>query len=495
MIQQKKRVWCQLGLLVIVVVLSGLFTLESDDCYFFYWSFDSWKDFLLTKPNTQIATIVGIPQNGRYLGNLLGVVLAKCYESMWFPVRMVYYSGCLILLAYMGGRLLGGRAHWQKNGFFLLCLLVLAPRSIWQEVYSWGAAYVNYVTPVMLLLVLLVLQKEIETWTAAKLVGVFVLSVAGCLFMETNSILQVMVSALLLVCAWMVQPKRRAGSVALCLGSVTGMAMMFLSSGYGAVGSDGLREFGVSMLGVNLAKILVGTLVRPTIAALLVTGLLIWHLKKQGGSVWLWCTVAALPIHLFCVFDGLWDLYWAGDTVILEVPTVAQTVAGVALAVLWLIMLCLWQGGKAKWVTAGLAVVLVVCHAPLLVISLNGNRNFFTGYVVLALVVLVLYQKARELGLKEMNWLKGVALVVSCGLVFVYGVNAVVYTQRLDYARGQVQQGVTQMELPLVPFPGFARNEQQWKGDISYQVYERIPWDVSFYFVPYEQWARTSLLF
>ena len=46
-----------------------------------------------------------------------------------------------------------------------------------------------------------------------------------------------------------------------------------------------------------------------------------------------------------------------------------------------------------------------------------------------------------------------------------------------------------QVTLPLVPFPGYARNEQQWKGDVSYLIYREAPWDVAFTFIPYDQWS------
>ena len=48
--------------------------------------------------------------------------------------------------------------------------------------------------------------------------------------------------------------------------------------------------------------------------------------------------------------------------------------------------------------------------------------------------------------------------------------------------------GAEQVTLPLVPFPGFARNEQQWKGDLSYLIYREVPWDVALTFVPCDQW-------
>ena len=52
-----------------------------------------------------------------------------------------------------------------------------------------------------------------------------------------------------------------------------------------------------------------------------------------------------------------------------------------------------------------------------------------------------------------------------------------------------VEQGAEQITLPLVPFPGFSRNEQQWNGDVSYLIYRETPWDVSFTFIPWSQWS------
>lgn len=65
--------------LIGLALLGLLFVPECDDCYFVYWSFDSLRDWLLTRPSTAGAEIVGVPENGRYLGNLLGVLQGKLY--------------------------------------------------------------------------------------------------------------------------------------------------------------------------------------------------------------------------------------------------------------------------------------------------------------------------------------------------------------------------------------------------------------------------------
>ena len=72
--------------LIGLALLGLLFVPECDDCYFVYWSFDSLRDWLLTRPSTAGVEIVGVPENGRYLGNLLGVLQASCTSSpLWVP--------------------------------------------------------------------------------------------------------------------------------------------------------------------------------------------------------------------------------------------------------------------------------------------------------------------------------------------------------------------------------------------------------------------------
>lgn len=81
------------------------------------------------------------------------------------------------------------RSAGREGTFLLLSLLVLSFRGIWQEVYSWGAAYVNYLTPMALLLLLPPLLRgdgRRRPWSRRALLAG--LSFAGCLFMETVTI-------------------------------------------------------------------------------------------------------------------------------------------------------------------------------------------------------------------------------------------------------------------------------------------------------------------
>ena len=479
--------WLDAGLVLAAAALAALFILESDDCYFVYWRYDSLADFLLTRPDTSGAQIVGVPQNGRYLGNLLGVLLAKSYGTPLGWLRVVHFVGGLLLMSW-------GGAAWlfperQREGtFFLLSLLLLSFRGIWQEVYSWGAACANYLTPMALAVLLpLLFRGDWKLSRGSRLLLLAGVSFVCCLFMETVTIFLAL-SALFVLGASLAAHRRRGEATALLLGSLAGAAVMFSAPGYGLVNSDGLREAGLSLLGEGLAQTLVGTLVRPAPAALVVTGLLLWHLWRGGKRTWLPCVLAALPLHGLCLWAWVRDLADPGETVELPPADPLLAGAGAALAALWVAMLLLWRGrGWAR--TLLLAGALCLISGPLLVLSVKGNRYFFPSYGGLIFTALSLYRSAREEGLGQAVGLKALALAAACALMVPYACNWAVFHQRLNYGRAQAAAGAEQVTLPLVPFPGFARNEQHWKGDVSYLIYRETPWDVAFTFLPYDQWS------
>ncbi len=117
--------WAIPFVLLALLVLGLLFVPECDDCYFIFWKFDSWQDLLLTRPNTQDALVVGVPHNGRYLGNLLGVLQAKLYVTPLAFLRGVLLGGALISLVLLLARRFRSRAVDRGEAFLLSAALVV----------------------------------------------------------------------------------------------------------------------------------------------------------------------------------------------------------------------------------------------------------------------------------------------------------------------------------------------------------------------------------
>ena len=467
----------------LLLALGLLFVPECDDCYFVYWTFASWRDVLLTRPITEGANIVGVPANGRYLGNLLGVLQGKLYFTPAGFLRGLAMGGAILALALLLARRTAAKAVGRRESLALaLSLLLLAPRGLWQQVYSWGAGLVNYLLPMVGLLLLLGLMEG-DGAKLGRCSLIALLALGSCLFMETVTIYLALAAGGVLL--WALARRRDRGkAAALCLGSWAGAAVMFTAPGYAQVGS-GARTIGLESVWENFQRIVVETLVLPGVAALLISALLIWLLRRQGCPRWgLWGGLLA-PIHLGCLAELAGDLFRVDSR-----RGTVQLLLGCALALLWLVCLAEWRGGRTKRQVCLLALSLCLLNGPLLLVTPVGSRNFFPSYVVLLLTALRLYAQARAEGLRPLTWLRGPATAAALALLLLYGCNFTVYHQRLSDAGRQAAAGAQSVTLPLVPFNGWAVNELPGKGDISYLVYRDTPWDVAFTFLPYHQWRE-----
>ena len=460
-----------------LVLLGLLFVPECDDCYFVYWTFDSLKDWLLTRPVTEGARIVGVPENGRYLGNFLGVLQGKLYfvPGIGPLVRGLLMGGALFGVTVLLSRRARGGAVGRGEALALaFALVLLAPRGIWQEGYSWGAGLVNYVLPlgILLLLVDCFAGERPPSW---PLVGL--LALADCLFLEPVTLL-LAAAGPLAAWRWRKSPKRRA-ALALWLGSWLGSALMVTAPGYWA-GSSQDRRVDWSLALDHLKILVPEALVFPAAATLLISILLVWLVRRRGKG-WRLPTAVLVPLHLVQLLLALENLLGRPryDLVSLGV--------GTALAAVWCWLL-LQKGDSAPiW---GLVLAIGVLCAPLLVVTPIGARNLLPAYGLLSLIGLLLYREARQEGFPPLTWLAlPLSALALAGLVWIYGCNCLAYHQRLDYAQSQAAAGAEALTLPLLPFADWAINETVWKGDLSYLVYRETPWDVALTFVPWEEGA------
>ena len=126
----RRRRWDVLLSAALFLLLALLFVPECDDCYFIYWDFASWKDFLLVRPIPQEGVVLGVPSNGRYLGNLLGLILGKLAFSPLWPLRVLILGGGMLGLTLLLSRFFqGGPAGGRESFALALFLVVWAPWS------------------------------------------------------------------------------------------------------------------------------------------------------------------------------------------------------------------------------------------------------------------------------------------------------------------------------------------------------------------------------
>ena len=303
--ERSVRKWDLVLTVGLFLLLALTFMPECDDCYFAYWSYDSLWDFLRTRPILEEG-VVGVPANGRYLGNLLGVVLGKlAFSPLWWLRTLVLWGGLVGLTLVLARFLEREGLSAQEARAISLSMVVLSHVGIWQQVYSWAAAFSNYLIPGVLVLSILLLlgENRRKLWPV-----VLILSAAGCLFAEPYLIFLVVFSVGLAAAGLFPAIRRRLPDLALRLallaGSWAGAALCLTNSAMAQV-SSGDRGLGLEQAVVNVPIIFTEVLLRPVPLAAAVSVMLLWLNWRQGNRWWRLWAALLLPLHLLIAWDQI----------------------------------------------------------------------------------------------------------------------------------------------------------------------------------------------
>lgn len=180
--------------------------------------------------------------NGRYLGNLLILLLTKSNFIKTIGMAVISFSVIYLIYKYIGD----GKLFYF---LFALFLLVIMPSNILRQTMAWASGLANYIPPVALTLLYLVIVKNIFDKDMPKykkwLIPVsFVIGVCGNLFMEHVTIMNVVVSIGVIVYSYIKFKTFFRVHVFNFLGNICGAAIMFSNSAYGIIssGSDSYRS-------------------------------------------------------------------------------------------------------------------------------------------------------------------------------------------------------------------------------------------------------------
>lgn len=457
-------------------LLAFFFIPECDDLYFEYWDFASVADFFGTTPIQ--ADAAGVPQNGRYLGNALGVVMSKLLRLGLPGLRALFLGSCLFLFCLLTGSY--GEAKDRSRRILLgFAALTLCPVILWQEVLSWSASFCNYLVPVLFLLIEAICFRYREP-SPGMSAGLLILAFLGQLFSETMSAFTLMLSALWCLLA-LVKKDRPRFIAALCMlaGAALGALLMFSDPGYSALDSDPMgRSIGLSGAKATLFAVLTDTLFE-NILLLPLCALLFRQKFRADHRRWVRLSVSGLCLTaLCCVVLSLARRMGLG------VPLSIRLVLSLAAAALIFALYLALEKGETKLWMGLWAVCYLGMTAVLMLINPISPRHYFIHYVLLFLALVELYNEVRWLPVRS---LLTAAAVAGLCLSFVYHANYATDCRRTVLIQEAMARGDTALTLPLVPYPQYTINETTAKGDVSFIYYYEAPWDLDFTFVPFDE--------
>ena len=243
---EKTEIICLFFVSVLFFAFVSLCTpMASDDFEFRSLSFSGVADLL---------KYVFYYGNGRVLGNLGAIILVK-NPILAAVVKALTISGVIFLVpAVLGIQSSGG--YWLS---FLLFSII--PAALFGEVYTWTCGFQNYIPPIwMTLVILLLLQKyhSLHTVTARALVctAVFLLGFGGQLFTEHSSLINLFWAFTCVVRQYKKRNKTTPAVIWFCAAAIGFACMMLVPvvfymdgnrcEGYGSVNLGSIVQLAVS---------------------------------------------------------------------------------------------------------------------------------------------------------------------------------------------------------------------------------------------------------
>ena len=174
--------------------------------------------------------------NGRYAGNLLVLLLTRSKL-----LQVVCLSASLVFLCFAVK--LFNNAEGLVTVYVSTCLLLLVPKEIFVQSLSWTSGYSNYVPPILLVIIYLIMIRDIFEEKQPKYPRTFpwiayVLGVVGALFMENLTLYSIALAVLLIgYVRWRFR-RFYATHVAYLAGCLSGALMMFSNSAYFSIANN-----------------------------------------------------------------------------------------------------------------------------------------------------------------------------------------------------------------------------------------------------------------
>lgn len=438
--------------------------------------------------------------NGRYVGNLVAVVLTRSVLLKTLSIGLG-----LFIVPYLMARLLARGREERILVLFITCNagMLLVPSRIWRETFFWVSAFGNFVVPTLGFLALLLLLRRADqtrTHLAAWSVFLFAYMILLGLFLENLTLLFVGACLLMLLLSFR-DPFFRTLSLVMLAGSLIAAYLMFsnaimtdLMSTGNAVNSyrrlsfsleDGLVAVVYSILRQYLGELLprafdLGPYLAWPMAVIVFLGF--WNSPCRPA-----CVLALFPvIH---------------NLVILKTQVIISRPGWIASCISWSLPLLALLVNRTDW-SVKLRWLLLYFAAPLSLLPLAFTsslvyRHFFFPMILLIIIAVDLAQP-----ILFCRWGWAVPTVMLVGLMLRWGlpcptINGCTQLQEELIAQAR-ETGADTLVLPTDRFQfsvWWARNPWDVEKSHYFCQVHGLSDDITLIFLPvgsYETWPEIS---
>lgn len=431
--------------------------------------------------------------NGRYLGNLLVMVLTRSRVVNILVKAGSFYLSCWLCWKYSGSR----------NGLLLLfsfVLFLLMPKGLLVQTVIWTAGFSNYVPPALIILSYLLFVSRTAEKTGPASSGkitviCFFAGFCGGLFMENMTLFHILLGAAVLIYGRVRFGKFVPAYTAFLAGAVLGAAAMFSNGAYFRIarGGDEYRSTvsGLSELFSRVYEILDYLIVSNRALCSVCTVLLVCTLWKAGpkrkalaaaGCVGNCLSQLLMLLQNFT--DARLRAYFSPRVVFL-LELLLPLLYLISMAVI--LLTCLDSRHKLSVFFPLICVPFAA--APLLVVNPIGPRCFYGTYLLQMAFLTTLLGSLLEGSRISQKGLCAVFAVTAAGLCLFYG--SIYYPihvcneKRVRFAQMQAARGEKTILICNLPNADYLHcsSPENPPWDLRFKLFYGLDPDVSYSFV------------
>lgn len=401
--------------------------------------------------------------NGRYLGNLSALFFTRISEIL----PLVKGFTLTLILCFIQKF----TCNKSKDFLYLSAVLLVIPTALFKQAFVWTAGFSNYCFSALIIMLNLYLLIFKQSLTGHKktlrIILVFVLGVAGQLFMETYTVFLLIFSVALNVDHFIKHRKLEATNVVYMTACVIGAVIMFTNGVYAKVCNGDNTYQSMSLFDESLLNTFLDIL------------------EKLLGKVSLQFCNACFPAIITIMFFAaaifkqnslntkrfkqikmLFIIFMSSVLIFIFVILLTkkydklQMLAGFVL--LYMVLFCsiiakTFKNQKSKRLIVVYFVLIVLQAAPLAVVSPVGPRCFNGIYIISVMIVKEFWEEYKTVrrdynsffGTKMIKSALAVLLVID---LFCYSQVFIGNNNKIELIRSETANGNITVELEHTPF-------------------------------------------
>lgn len=474
----KKTQYIEIGGVILLMVLLIIIF------YFTPYCLDEWRWGGVQRLNMLKTGFSGY--NGRYLGNILSLIISR-YNILKTLIMLI----CLLALTYQICIFSG--LTKTKYYYTILLVALLVPQKLYQQIYGWPAAFVNFVPPIILLLLLINTLKKNQKVTLPLGCYIFILGLSMQFFSEHNTIFNLLLAICIFVCYLIKNKIINLQHVLFLTSTVLGTILMFMNSAYTSISYDtnGHKSIVLNLKSVILKYIyeISDSLVLNNVLINLTIAILIFIIYKFVIKKYFCIAIYNFVFVMYSIVRTTFpNIYLFGSEAISKYTDSLLSALFLASIFYFVIKIA---DVHFRLKLSLLLISYIVISMPLVIANPIGPRCFFSSYIILILFMLELAKFVfSKIVFDKQKFVLASKLFVFLYLFllcYVFISIHIVGVENKNSIVTNVDNNSNTVHLKYLPYDKFywttVPSTKSWED--SYKLFYGIPKDMSIEFYDY----------